>query len=589
MKIFVLILITLLLGINSFSQNNNTKPSNNYIFESFENANFPPSGWSAKTPTGGTGWNKLSEGYPFPGWIFYANPAPLWGGFSYAAVSWNTGNITIPNAPEPCPGYPNDQWLISPVISINTGDSLKFRLLCVNDYTLDSLDVVLSSTNDSLINFTDTLITLVSTNFTSPTTWYSYSIDLSAYSGNNVYIAFREHIANNCEDGSGFGLDLVSVGTPQAIDVAVNTIDIKPITSPGFVIPKATFVNIGSNTQSFSATMTITPGSYSSTKTISSLISGTTCQITFDTLFTVNNINYKVFVTTSLAGDVNIANNSDSACSMCFVPDPILYDNRSYYPILLYSVPSAKYGGSPNGQNLCNVADDFIVPLSASWTITCIKSTGFTYTNSNIDRYGIYIYNDNNGRPGTILYSDSLSIPCKCNNADTSQTLILNNPFTLTAGKYWLSVFGIYDTATLSSNAGWNWMLGGNIKGDSCQIQNTSNQYGGSFNWKSILMYGATNGKSAFFTIHGTIISNINNSSESKSIIYPNPSNGIINIANSENSNVIVYNLLGEVVANSYCNSAFGSVDLSNLSNGSYIIKVISDKNIVTQKIDIIK
>jgi len=69
--------------------------------------------------------------------------------------------------------------------------------------------------------------------------------------------------------------------------------------------------------------------------------------------------------------------------------------------------------------------------------------------------------------------------------------------------------------------------------------------------------------------------------------IYPNPTNGVLNIENAEKSNVFIYNLLGEVILNNSCNTNNETIDLSGLSEGTYIVKVVSEKNIVTKKISI--
>lgn len=80
------------------------------------------------------------------------------------------------------------------------------------------------------------------------------------------------------------------------------------------------------------------------------------------------------------------------------------------------------------------------------------------------------------------------------------------------------------------------------------------------------------------------------NTVESNNIsIYPNPTTGIVNIKSAENSNVFVYNILGDIVASFNNISNNSKVDLSNLSEGNYVIKVVSDKESVNQQITIVK
>ena len=80
------------------------------------------------------------------------------------------------------------------------------------------------------------------------------------------------------------------------------------------------------------------------------------------------------------------------------------------------------------------------------------------------------------------------------------------------------------------------------------------------------------------------------NTVESNNIsIYPNPTKGIVNIKSAENSNVFVYNILGDLVASFNNISNNSKVDLSNLSEGNYVIKVVSEKESVNQQITIVK
>lgn len=69
--------------------------------------------------------------------------------------------------------------------------------------------------------------------------------------------------------------------------------------------------------------------------------------------------------------------------------------------------------------------------------------------------------------------------------------------------------------------------------------------------------------------------------------VFPNPTNGILSITNANNSKVEVYNLVGEMVYNE--NNFNNPIDISFLKDGSYIIKVISDEFTTTRKIFLIR
>lgn len=76
--------------------------------------------------------------------------------------------------------------------------------------------------------------------------------------------------------------------------------------------------------------------------------------------------------------------------------------------------------------------------------------------------------------------------------------------------------------------------------------------------------------------------------SNSKFNLYPNPSQTSIYIESGENGNVEFYNVLGELVKTKPLTSSKTEVDVSDLPNGNYLCKFISQSNaIITQKIQV--
>ena len=71
--------------------------------------------------------------------------------------------------------------------------------------------------------------------------------------------------------------------------------------------------------------------------------------------------------------------------------------------------------------------------------------------------------------------------------------------------------------------------------------------------------------------------------------VYPNPSNGSINITSAENSTIEVIDMLGNIVFSKSIVSDNEKLDLSNLANGSYFVRISNDKNIITEKIVLVK
>jgi len=68
-------------------------------------------------------------------------------------------------------------------------------------------------------------------------------------------------------------------------------------------------------------------------------------------------------------------------------------------------------------------------------------------------------------------------------------------------------------------------------------------------------------------------------------VVYPNPTNGNINIVNAQNSTIMLFNILGEEVA-SISNAALNeTIDLSSLAAGTYTIRIVSNKDVLVKKI----
>lgn len=103
---------------------------------------------------------------------------------------------------------PNNDWLISPQVAIVTGSQLKFWAKSVTDlYGLERFRVGISATGTATTDFT-----IISTEpyVEAPLDWTEYTFDLSAYVGQNIYVAI------NCVSSDAFVLmiDDFSIGVP---------------------------------------------------------------------------------------------------------------------------------------------------------------------------------------------------------------------------------------------------------------------------------------------------------------------------------------------------------------------------------------
>ncbi len=71
--------------------------------------------------------------------------------------------------------------------------------------------------------------------------------------------------------------------------------------------------------------------------------------------------------------------------------------------------------------------------------------------------------------------------------------------------------------------------------------------------------------------------------------IYPNPTTGLVKVEGVEGAQIIVYNIVGEVVYSNANASQLTTVDLSSNNAGNYVVKVIKDNKVSTQKITLTK
>lgn len=68
--------------------------------------------------------------------------------------------------------------------------------------------------------------------------------------------------------------------------------------------------------------------------------------------------------------------------------------------------------------------------------------------------------------------------------------------------------------------------------------------------------------------------------------VHPNPVKDMLNLSYTQNiTNVTVFNILGQQVLTKSVNAAQGQVDMSNLSSGTYLVKVASDNEIKSIKV----
>ncbi len=258
--------------------------------QNFETATFPPTCWDVNT--GGNTWvrSTAASGYAT-------------GSASAMADFYNTASAT-PFALFSLPF--NKGSLLAPRLSFD------YSYATYTDGSVDELDIFYST--DGGVTFTllkempGGISGILNTAGTSssqfvPTTaaqWKTANYFLPA--GTNM-------VAFDAISGYGNNLYIDNIQTIEGPghDVGISSVNPVDVYQPGTTSPVVTVCNFGGNTETFTVTLTI--GSYTSTKTVTAMAATTTQQVTFDPWTAVNG-NYTFSVSTTMSGDQDASNNT---------------------------------------------------------------------------------------------------------------------------------------------------------------------------------------------------------------------------------------------------------------------------------------
>ena len=81
----------------------------------------------------------------------------------------------------------------------------------------------------------------------------------------------------------------------------------------------------------------------------------------------------------------------------------------------------------------------------------------------------------------------------------------------------------------------------------------------------------------------------INDVENSDLSIYPNPAQEVLFVNNAEHSDIYIYNLLGEVVLSVKDAGSLSKINIAGLAEGTYVVSVISDNKVYTEKFNHIR
>lgn len=261
--------------------------------ESFDGTTFPPTGWLNLQESGTGLWTRATTSAHPTGFT------PHSGAGMAEFVSWTYSSGTIAT-------------LVSSVFSLTSGQAkLGFWMLRDDGYnsTADKVDFMINtapnSTGATLLLSINRARGLAPVE-TGPNGWYYYEFTIPAsFNTATNYIIMKA----TSQYGNDMYVDDVAVTPLLAHDVGTISVDVNTPQLPGNIAPKATVKNFGSSFETFPVTMSITPGSYTSTINVTSLAAGTTSQVTFAN-WTPAVGTYSVKVITQSSGDLDRSNDT---------------------------------------------------------------------------------------------------------------------------------------------------------------------------------------------------------------------------------------------------------------------------------------
>ena len=176
----------------------------------------------------------------------------------------------------------------------------------------------------------------------------------------------------------------------------------------------------------------------------------------------------------------------------------LLWDNML---VVTGSIVSGQWGGWPvPDSNIVIMADDFVIPPGEKWTINEVMATGVNSVPPNIlaDFFGIRFYSDAGGSPGILL--------AEVSSVATTDTLVsgpLSSDVVLQEGTYWVSVYGVSDTAASLAEFRWNWDFSDGIVGEFNKLTALTDFFGPPFDWLDVNVL-VPDANSCVFSLYGT-------------------------------------------------------------------------------------
>lgn len=136
------------------------------------------------------------------------------------------------------------------------------------------------------------------------------------------------------------------------------------------------------------------------------------------------------------------------------------------------------------GDCVLQSADDFEVPMGQIWTINEVATVGSWSASGPTASVEVYIYADDGGVPGTVIYSQIGYVPG--DPSDPDFVIPLSTPAELSAGYYWISVMSRMDFGG-GTPGQWFWGLNAYSYGEARLLQDPCDLLGAGYtDWTNL-------------------------------------------------------------------------------------------------------
>ena len=287
---------------------------------------------------------------------------------------------------------PNNDWFITPAISISNGTTFSFWARSANNsYGLEQFKVGISNNNSS---FNTYLAGSSSTSVSAPVEWTQYTYDLSSYAGQTMYIAIM------CVSNDVFAFFIDDISVTQSGSSSYN-LTVSP-TSLNYVANGGSkTVSVTSNT-SWTATssanwLTISPASGSNNGTITAVATANTSNSQRTTTITVSGSGITRTISVTQAGTSGSGTSGDCV---------VMHEDRFTSTPSLYTTQDGGYVCGSN--NYGDQAKAELFELTGNHTITKIDYMYAVDGTSGSITFKVWA--NSNGLPGSELATKTVTL-----------------------------------------------------------------------------------------------------------------------------------------------------------------------------------